>query len=90
MKLYSETAMAKELENNKQQPVKSMTDIVSAMSPEQITDYTKISYNTYCDWKFLIEMNDKMGPYHNMLSYGKRRNLLDEIKNWESTNWGNS
>lgn len=88
MKLYSETAMAQSLENNKQQPVKNMTDIVSAMSTDIITDYKTISYNTYCDWKLILEMNDKQGPYFNMLTYEKRTRLLRDISNWEKFNWG--
>lgn len=88
MKLYSETAMAQSLENNKQQPVKNMTDIVSAMSTNIITDYKTISYNTYCDWKLILEMNDKQGPYFNMLTYEKRTRLLRDISNWEKFNWG--
>ena len=42
MKLYSETSMAQSLENNKQKPVKNMTDIVSSMSTEVITEYKTV------------------------------------------------
>ena len=88
MKLYSETSMAQSLENNKQKPVKNMTDIVSSMSTDVIADYKTVSYNTYCDWKLILEMNDKHGPYFNMLTYEKRTRLLRDITNWQTSNWG--
>ena len=93
---YSDSELAKILNRKdevnksaiKQKPTTlNVYDFNRAMEISDIDDYSKVPFSEYSDWITILKMNDSGGSYHNMLTFEKRRELINHINKWNDQNF---